>query len=163
MSEARSRTFTWSDPALTAGAAAGRTGLELLRAIIAGEVPAPPITATLAFELVSADEGRAVFRGYPAEFHANPMGTVHGGYAATLLDSALGSAVMTLLDADTAYATSQLGIYLTRPIAVDSGPITADARVVHRGRTLATASAELTDERGRLLAHGTTSCALFRR
>src|SRR5262245_59679591 len=159
----RTRTIEWQDPMRTAGAAAGRTGLEFLKAIAAGEVPPPPIGHALGFALVSAEEGVARFRGQPAEYQYNPMGAVHGGWAATLLDSAMGSAVMTPLDADTGYTTTQLTIYLTRAIEAGTGPVTAEGRATHRGGRLATAEGRLTDERGRLLAHGTTSCLILPR
>jgi uncharacterized protein (TIGR00369 family) len=140
-----------------------RTGLELLRAIADGTLPQAPISATLNFRIVAADEGFARFRGEPGPHLYNPMGSVHGGWACTLLDSALGSAVMSTLDADTGYTTTQLSIYLTGSIDAQTGPVTAEGRIVQRGKRVATAEARLTDERGRLLAHGTTSCLLIER
>jgi uncharacterized protein (TIGR00369 family) len=140
-----------------------RTGLELLRAIADGTLPQAPISATVNFRIVAADEGFARFRGEPGPHLYNPMGTVHGGWACTLLDSALGSAVMSTLDADTGYTTTQLSIYLTGSIDAQTGPVTAEGRIVQCGKRVATAEARLTDERGRLLAHGTTSCLLIER
>jgi uncharacterized protein (TIGR00369 family) len=140
-----------------------RTGLELLRAIADGTLPQAPISATLNFRIVAADEGFARFRGEPGPHLYNPMGTVHGGWACTLLDSALGSAVMSTLDAETGYTTTQLSIYLTGSIDAQTGPVVAEGRIVQRGKRVATAEARLTDERGRLLAHGTTSCLLIER
>ena len=140
-----------------------RTGLELLRAICDGTLPQAPISATLRFELIGADEGVARFRGQPGDSLYNPMSTVHGGWACTLLDSAMGSAVMSTLDRETAYATAQLSISLTAPIDARTGPVIAEGRLVHRGGRTATAEGRLTDERGRLLAHGTTTCLLFPR
>jgi uncharacterized protein (TIGR00369 family) len=140
-----------------------RTGLELLRAIADGTLPQAPISATVNFRIVAADEGFARFRGEPGPHLYNPMGTVHGGWTCTLLDSALGSAVMSTLDADTGYTTTQLSIYLTGSIDAQTGPVTAEGRIVQRGKRVATAEARLTDERGRLLAHGTTSCLLIER
>lgn len=159
----RTRTVEWQDPKLIVAAAAGRTGLELLRAICDGTVAQPPISPTLGFELVGAEEGLARFRGHPAEFLCNPMGTVHGGWASTLLDSAMGSAVMTTLDGDTAYTTTHLAIHLTGAIDAASGPVMAEGKVVHRGNRIVTAEGRLTSERGRLLAHGTTCCMLLPR
>lgn len=159
----RTRTFGWSDPLLTARGARGKSGLEFLRAILEGEIPAPPISATLAFDLVDVEDGVTRFRGAPQEFHVNPMGQVHGGYAATLLDSAMGSAVMTTLDKDTGYTTVELSVRLTRPVQANAGHVVAEGRVVHRGGRIATAEGRLTDEEGRLLAHGTTTCLLFPR
>ena len=105
----------------------------------------------------------ARFVGQPAESQYNPMGQVHGGWACTLLDSAMGSAVMTTCDCETGYTTTQLAVYLTGAIDAATGPVTAEGRVVHRGRRIATAEARLTDARGRLLAHATTSCLLMPR
>jgi uncharacterized protein (TIGR00369 family) len=140
-----------------------RTGLDLLRAICTGELPQAPISKTLAFELIDANEGVTRFRGHPSKEQYNPMGQVHGGWACTLLDSAMGAAVMTTLDADTGYTTTQLAIHLTGTIDADTGPVVAEGRVLHRGKRVATAEAKLTDARGRLLAHGTTSCLLLSR
>jgi uncharacterized protein (TIGR00369 family) len=159
----RTRTITWNDPLATAAGAEGRTGLEFLRAIIDGVVPPPPIGETLSFALIGAEEGLARFRGTPDELHMNPMNQVHGGYAATLLDSAMGSAVMSTLDKDTAYTTVELSIRLTRGIMPKSGAIVAEGRIVHRGSRIATAEGRLTDAEGRLLAHGTTTCLLMPR
>ena len=159
----RQRTIQWSDPHLTVRAADGRTGLELLRAIAAGEVPQAPISATLDFRIVHADEGLARFEGITSEALCNPMGQVHGGFACTLLDSAMSSAVMTTLDAQTAYTTAQLAVHLTRPITVDTGLVIAEGRIIHRGRRLATAEGSLRDASGALLAHGTTTCMLLER
>ena len=139
------------------------TGLELLRAIVDGTIPQPPISPTLGFRIVGAEPNVARFVGEPARSQYNPMGQVHGGWACTLLDSAMGSAVMTTCDAETGYTTTQLSIYLTGAIDAETGPVTAEGRVVHRGRRTVTAEARLTDERGRLLAHGTTSCLLMPR
>src|SRR5262245_22204851 len=160
---ARVRTFEWQDPMATLAAADGRTGLEFLQGIIAGTIPAAPIQATLGFQLVAADHGFARFRGVPAEYHYNPMGAVHGGLACTLLDSAMGSAVMSLLDASEAYTTLDLTVHLTRAISAKTGPITAEGKIVQRGRRVATSEGRLTDEQGRLLAHASTTCLILPR
>jgi uncharacterized protein (TIGR00369 family) len=139
------------------------TGLEFLRAIVDGKIAQPPISPTLGFRIVGADEGVARFVGAPHESQYNPMGQVHGGWACTLLDSAMGSAVMTTCDRETAYTTTQLSIYLTGAIDARTGPVSVEGRVVHRGGRIATAEGKLTDERGKLLAHGTTSCLLMPR
>lgn len=163
MSTHRTRTIEWQDPMITAAGARGRTGLGFLRAIIDGTIPPPPIGAALGFELIAAEDNVARFRGLPAEYQYNPMGAVHGGYACTLLDSAMGCAVMTTLDEHTAYTTTDLSIHLTRAITARTGPIIAEGRVIHRGRRVVTAEGRLCDEEGRLLAHGTTSCLLMPR
>jgi uncharacterized protein (TIGR00369 family) len=141
----------------------GRTGIDFLRAIIAGEVPPAPIQFTLGFDLVEAEEGMARFRCLPDESHYNPMNGVHGGIACTLLDSAMGSAVLTTLDEKTAYTTVDLTAHLTRSITTRTGAIVAEGRVVHRGSRVATAEGRLTDERGRLLAHSTSTCLIIDR
>ncbi len=159
--DGRGRSYRWSDPAVTAGAAAGMSGLEFLRAIAAGDLPQPPITATMDFRLVEVAEGRAVFRGRPAEFHYNPLGTVHGGFAGTLLDSVLGCAIHTTLPAGVLYTTLEYKVSLVRPITAETGEIVAEGRVVHPGRRVATAEGRLVDEAGRLSAHGTTTCLVM--
>jgi uncharacterized protein (TIGR00369 family) len=160
----RTRTIEWADPRLIMNAASGRSGLEFLRAIVDGTIAQPPISPTLGFVLIGAEEKVARFRGEPAEYLYNPMGGVHGGWACTLLDSAMGSAVMTTVDRDTGYTTSQLSIHLTGAIDVATGPVLVEGRVIHRGSRMVTAEGRLTSERnGRLLAHGTTSCVLLPR
>jgi uncharacterized protein (TIGR00369 family) len=163
MSAARTRTFEWQDPMITAAAVDGKSGLAYLRTLIDGAVPQPPISFALGFALVAAEEGFARFRGVPAEYHYNPMGAVHGGYACTLLDSAMGCAVMTTLDEKGAYTTSQLSIQLVRPITIATGPVLAEGRIVHRGSRVATAEGKLVDEAGKLLAHATTTCLILPR
>jgi uncharacterized protein (TIGR00369 family) len=138
------------------------TGLELLQAIATGEAPAAPIAELMGFEGVEAEEGRIVFAGVPGPQHYNPIGTVHGGFAATLLDSALGCAVHTTLPAGVGYTSLELKVNFTRPITADTGRVLCEGRIVHRGSRVATAEARLTAERsGKLLAHGTTTCLIF--
>jgi uncharacterized protein (TIGR00369 family) len=137
------------------------SGLELLQRIVDGEYPAPPIAFQLSFALVEVSEGRAVFRGMPGERHLNPLGSVHGGWAATLLDSALGCAVQTLLQKGEAYATVEFKVNLTRPITPRTGEVVCEGKVVHKGRTLAVSEATLKDANGKLLAMGTETCSIF--
>jgi uncharacterized protein (TIGR00369 family) len=139
------------------------TGLELLRAIVSGATPQPSISATLHFTIVGAEEGVATFHGTPAGDLLNPMGQVHGGWACTLLDSAMSSAVMSTLDAESTYATAQLAVHLTRAITPSTGPVVAEGKIIHRGRRLATAEGTLRDGSGALLAHGTTTCMILPR
>ncbi len=162
MSE-RTRTIEWQDPRQCQAGAEGKTGLEWMRAIATGAAPPPPIGETLRFRLAAADEGFARFEGVPDESLYNPMGTVHGGVVATLLDSAMGVAVMTTLDTRTAYTTSQLAVHLVRPITSKLAAYAAEGRIVHRGSRIATAEGRLFDAQGTLLAHGTTTCLLFPR
>lgn len=136
-------------------------GLDFLQALIAGELPAAPIMETLGFRLDAVEKGRAVFRATPEFRHYNPLGTVHAGFAATLLDSSMGCAVHTTLVKGEAYTTLELKLNLVRPLTEKTGPVAAEGRVVHRGRTVATAEADLKDAAGKLYAHATTTCMIF--
>jgi uncharacterized protein (TIGR00369 family) len=157
----RSRTFSWSDPALDVRAVAGLSGLDLLRAMVAGELPAPPIMHTLGVERLEVDEGRAVVLMMAREFHYNPLGTVHGGVLATLLDTAAGCAVQTTLPAGTSYTSLDLTTKFLRPVTLDSGLLRCEGAVLSRGRRTALGEARLTDGSGRLVAYATSSCLLF--
>jgi uncharacterized protein (TIGR00369 family) len=138
------------------------TGLEVLRAIAAGEVPGAPIAELLGFEPVEAEEGRVVFAAVPSQEHYNPIGTVHGGLAATLLDSAMGCAVHSTLPAGVGYTTLELKVNFVRPITTETGRILCEGTVVHRGGRVATAEGRVFAEAdGALLAHATTTCLIF--
>lgn len=141
--------------------AASMSGLDLLRDMIAGRLPGPPIMKTLDFTLTEIEEGRAVFEGTPQLMHYNPLGTVHGGYTATLLDSCMGCAVHSTLPAGVSYTTLEFKVSLVKAITKDTGPIRAEGRVMTLGRRVATSEAHLRDGEGRLLAHGTTTCLVF--
>lgn len=140
---------------------AGKGGLELLRSVLRGELPYPPIARTLDFQLLEVDEGRAVFQGTPGAAHLNPMGTIHGGWYATLLDSALGCAVHTMMPPGRGYTTAQLSVNLVRAIGSKAPRVRAEGKVIHCGRQLATAEARLYGPDGTLYAHGTTTCLVF--
>jgi uncharacterized protein (TIGR00369 family) len=155
--EERSRTHRWDDPLVALAATDGLSGLEVIRRIAAGDLPQPPIATTLGFRLVLAEEGRAVFECEPAEFHYNPIGTVHAGLASTLLDSAMGCAFVTTLEQLVGWTTLELKANFTRPLTADTGLVRCTGSVVHRGRTVATTEARLEDEQGRLYAHGTST------
>jgi uncharacterized protein (TIGR00369 family) len=159
----RSRTVTWQDPLPSAALGAEMAGSDYMRAIVAGEVPPPPIAVLMRIHPIEVDEGRAVFAGEPGEEHYNPIGVVHGGYASTLLDSAMGCAVHTTLPAGVGYTTQTIEVKLVRPITRDSGRLRCEADVVHRGRRQATVAARLLDEDDRLLAHGTSTCMILER
>lgn len=137
------------------------SGRELLQRVVDGLYPAPPIAGLLNFTLTEVDEGRAVFRGLPGERHLNPLGSVHGGWAATLLDSALGCAVHSTLARGEAYTTAEFKVNLTRPITPATGEVVCEGRVIHKGRTLAVSEATLKDGSGKLLAFGTETCSIF--
>jgi uncharacterized protein (TIGR00369 family) len=140
---------------------AGKSGLELFQAMIAGELPAPPISQTLDFILVEAEYGHVVFQGRPGFAHYNPMGMVHGGWFATLLDSALGCAVQSIQPAGKAYTTAELKVNIVRPLSDKVPFVRAESRIIHGGQRMATADARLTGPDGRLYAHGSTTCFVF--
>jgi uncharacterized protein (TIGR00369 family) len=140
---------------------AGKSGLEIISAVLTGELPYPPIAQTLDFLLIEASEGRAVFQGTPGPAHLNPLGTIHGGWYATLLDSALGCAVHTMLPPGRGYTTAELGVNLVRAIGSKAPRVRAEGKVIHCGRQLATAEARLYGPDGTLYAHATTTCLVF--
>jgi uncharacterized protein (TIGR00369 family) len=139
----------------------GMSGVEMLQAMIAGRLPAPPITKTLDFVLLEAEVGRVAFQGRPSVAHYNPMGTVHGGWFATLLDSALGCSVMTMLPPGKAYTTAELKINIVRPLTDKVPLVRAEATIIHNGGRMATADARLTGPDGKLYAHASTTCFVF--
>jgi len=145
------------------GQLAGRTGLEMLQAMLAGEIPRPPMSETLDFLLLRAEPGLAIFQGRPQLRYYNPLGTVHGGWFATLLDSALGCAVQTSLPAGKAYTTMEFKVNLVRPLTEAVPVVRAEGKLLHAGRTVATAQARLVGPDGKLYAHGTTTCLIFDR
>jgi uncharacterized protein (TIGR00369 family) len=158
----RERTHTWEDPMRTAAAAAEVDGLTFLRMMAAGEVPGPPIAATLGFTVDEVAEGRVVFSFEPAEFHFNPIGSVHGGVYATLLDSACGCAVHSALPAGARYTSLDLTVKFIRGLHAGSGRVRCEGLLVHLGGRTALAEARLLDEQDRLVAHATSSCMVFR-
>jgi uncharacterized protein (TIGR00369 family) len=141
--------------------ALGQTGLEFLNGMLAGKYPAPPIAETLDFWLVEVEFGRAVFQGRPLLRHYNPLGSVHGGWFATLLDSALGCAVHTTMPAGKAYTTAELKVNIVRPLSTKVPLVRAEGKVIHGGNRMATAEARLTGPDGKLYAHGSTTCFVF--
>ncbi len=159
--ETRTRSYEWTDPAAMASGGAGMSGLEFLKYMQERNLIAP-IAATLDFRASEFSEGRAVFSGTPAEFHYNPIGTVHGGYSATLLDSAMGCAVHTTLPAGQAYTTLEFKINLVRPLTASAGQVDCEGWVVHRGGRVATAEGRIVDASGKIYAHGSTTCLIFK-
>lgn len=138
-----------------------RSGLELLKAMLSADLPGAPIAAVLDFVPIEVESGRVVFEGYPSAKLFNPIGSVHGGWAATLLDSSVGCAVHSVLPAGKGYTTVELKVNFVRPIMPDSGPIRAEGKIIHAGKRIATAEGRLTDASGRLYAHATTTCMIF--
>ncbi|MGW1501884.1 PaaI family thioesterase [Streptomyces mirabilis] len=157
----RSRTYDWEDPAVSAAAVGQYSGLDFLREVQAGRLPAAPIAATLGMTLEEVEHGRVVFALVPGEEHYNPIGSVHGGVYATLLDSAAGCAVQSVLPQGMGYTSLDLNVKFLRPVTVDTGKVRAVGTVLNSGRRTALAQAELFDSGNRLLAHTTSSCLLF--
>jgi uncharacterized protein (TIGR00369 family) len=158
----RQRTFSWADPAAIAAAGPGLSGAEFFAAITEGKISPPPVMQALEIDGVSFGEGRAAFRLTPQEFHYNTLGTVHGGVFATLLDSACGCAVHTMLPVGVLYTSLDLSVKFLRPVTVDTGPITAEATVVHLGRRTALAEGRITDAAGKVYVTATSSCLVLR-
>lgn len=158
----RTLTVSWEDPLALTEAGRGLSGLEYLRKIAAGELPRPPISALMNFGLVELSEGRAVFAADPAEYHYNPIGVVHGGLAATLLDSAMGCAVHSTLPAGAGYTTLEIKVNFVRAMTAGTGRVRCEAGLIHLGGRTATAEGRVVDGEGRLYAHGTTTCLIFR-
>lgn len=158
----RTRSYTWEDPRSWQPAAAARSGREVLEAMVAGELPYPPIAATLDFDSFEVGDGWIAVTLRAQEFHYNPIGAVHGGVIATLLDTATGCAVHTTLAPGEGYTSLDINVKFVRAMTLDSGQVRCEGRVLHRGGRTAVAEATLVDERGKLLAHATSTLILFR-
>jgi uncharacterized protein (TIGR00369 family) len=158
----RERTFSWDDPAIAGNAAREQDGVAFLQALLEGALPGAPIAHTLDFRPVSVEPGAVVFEFTPAEFHYNPIGTVHGGMIATVCDSACGCAVQSLLPAGSYYTSIDLSVKFLRAVTTATGPMTCEGTVIHIGGRSALAQASLTDADGKLYAHATSSCMIFR-
>jgi uncharacterized protein (TIGR00369 family) len=160
---ARARTIEWDDPLEMLHRADGLAGIDRIRRIAAGELPPPPIAVTLGFDIAEVEEGRVVFVLEPAEYHYNPIGAVHGGVAATLLDSAMGCAVQTVLPAGVGYTTLELKVSFIRPMTLQTGEVRATGTLLNAGSRVATAEGRIEDGRGKLLAHATSTCLVLGR
>ena len=136
-------------------------GLSFLRGIIDGTHPAPPFAQTMDFDLAEADEGRVVFVGKPSPRFFNPLGTIHGGWTATILDSAMACAAHSTLKPGEGYTTLEMKLNYVRPVMPDSGIVRCEGKLIHRGGSVITTEGSLRDERGKLLAHGTETCVVF--
>jgi len=159
---ARQRLVEWHDPLASLRRGARLSGLDYLKAVVAGEIPRPPIAGLMDFELAEVESGRALFLARPQEFHYNPMGVVHGGLAATLIDSATGCAVQTTLPAGEVITTVDLHVTFVRAMRGGTGGVRCEGRVVHRGRTMGTAEARVSDAEGRLIAYGHATCRILK-
>ena len=157
----RSRTYSWTDPAVNAAELGRRSGLDLLQAMGRGEIPPPPIMHTLGMEGIEVTDGGVVFSLYPQEYHYNPLGTVHGGVLATMLDTAAACSVHSTLAAGERYTSVDLTVKFLRAVTAESGRLRAEGSVIQRGRRTALAQAQLFDAQGRLVAHATSTCMIF--
>ncbi|HEX3604605.1 MAG TPA: PaaI family thioesterase [Candidatus Dormibacteraeota bacterium] len=160
---ARELVVRWEDPRATAGRGRELAGIDFLCAVMRGEVPPPPMAELMGMSLVLVERGRAVFTAMPGEQHYNPIGMVHGGLAATLLDSAMGCAVQSTLGAGTGFTTLELKVNYVGTVTTATGLLLAEGHVVHRGGRTATAEGRVTAAAdGRLLAHASTTCLVLR-
>lgn len=142
---------------------AGKSGLEVLQAMIDGHLPAPPIAKEMTFQLVEVGQGLAIFEGRTGPHLLNPAGTVHGGWALTLIDSATGCAAYTTLPANTSYTTIETKGNFSRPIMHDTGLVRCEARVISQGRRIISCDSRVTDSNDRILAHGTSTLMVLDR
>jgi uncharacterized protein (TIGR00369 family) len=157
----RCRSITWQDPKISAKAATVMKGLDYLQAIKTGTLPPPPIAQLLGYRISEIEIGRAVFELEPAEYHYNPIGSVHGGVASTILDSAMACAIHTSLPAGKVYTTLEFKVNFIRPITVQTGIIRCESRAIHVGNRIGTAQAKILDSQKRLYAHAVTTCLIF--
>ncbi|WP_343712351.1 PaaI family thioesterase [Inquilinus sp.] len=157
----RERVVRWQDPKALAAAGRGMGGRDFLQALADGRLPPPPIADLVGFTLTEIGEGRVVLVLVPDESHYNPIGSVHGGVIATVLDTVMGCAVHSTLPAGRGYTTLEIKVNYTRPHRAGAGPVRAVGRVIHAGRQTAVAEATLVDSRDRVLAHASTTCLIF--
>lgn len=157
----RSRTVTWEDPLPVARAAHAMSGLEFIRALAEGALAMPPVARLLDFRPTEVEEGRVVFEMRVGEHQYNPIGSVHGGVVATLLDSAMGCAVNTTLQQGVGYTTAELKVNFIRPVTFNAGVVRCEGKIIHSGARTATAEGRVTDAAGKLYAHATTTCLIF--
>lgn len=162
LQETRTRVITWEDPTIAVQTGKTLSGLAYLKALQSGELPPPPIAVLMGMWITEVSEGRVVFAIEPEEFHNNPLGTMHGGVIATLLDSAMGCVVQSMLPVGTGYTTLELKVNYLRSVTARTSTLYCEGKIIHVGGRIATAETRLTDVQGKLYAHGTTTCILFR-
>jgi uncharacterized protein (TIGR00369 family) len=158
----RARTVTWEDPRIPLGARGDLPGLAVLKDVILGKLPMPPMGVLMNIRLREAERGYVVFEGTPEEYHYNPLGTIHGGFAATLLDSAMGCCVHSCLDAGDRYTTLEIKVSYLKALTVDTGLVRGIAKIVHIGRSVALAEARVVDATDIVYAHATSTCLIKR-
>ena len=161
MTEVHAHTLEWEDSARGLRAARTMTGIEYLRAMQDGTLPGPPIAATMDMRFEVVEPGHVVFAGRPFGFHYNPMGGVHGGFASTLLDSALGCATMTLLPKGMMFTTLDLHVNFVRPLSVEAGELRCTGDVIHGGKRIVTSFGRVEDGSGKLYAHANATCMVL--
>lgn len=159
---ARTRTILYQAPGKDKRELFARPGIEQLRAVAAGEAPPPPISAHIGLQFVTVDEGDVVMTAIPDESHYNPIGSVHGGFFATVLDSVCGCAVHSTLAAGVGYTSLEIKVSFLRPITADTGSVTAHGWVTRRGRSAVFAEADIRDREGRVLATASSTCLILR-
>jgi len=159
----RTRIFTWEDPKIGAEKARKMNGLDYLNAMDSGEIPPPPIIKTMDFTLDKIEKGQISFGFTPEEFHYNPIGTVHGGVIATILDSAMGCTIHSVLEEGIGYTTLELKINYLKAVTIDSGKLTAVGKIIHGGKSTALVEAQLVDENGNVYAHAVSTCMILRK
>ncbi|MEM1182636.1 MAG: PaaI family thioesterase [Acidobacteriota bacterium] len=162
--EQRERVSHWYDPAIyrqAIGEGRFKTGREMLQAIVDGELPPPPIAATLGYRAAEFGDGEATFTMVPTESHYSPLGMVHGGVFATLLDTSMACAIHTRLPINVPYTTVELKVNYVRPMKIETGEVRCSGKVVHLGRSTAIAEGRILDGRDRLIAHATTTCLIL--
>lgn len=158
----RRRTFSWDDPAEVHENLRSLSGLDFLTKVLDGELPPPPMAQLMNIRISEVERGRVVFEGLPEEYHYNPLGVVHGGMAATLLDSALGCCVNSCLEAGDVYTTLELKVNYLRPMTLGTGTVRAIATLVHLGRTTALVEGKIVDAQDRIYAYATSTCLIRR-
>ena len=136
-------------------------GLTLFKGVMEGRYPAPPIARAIGFEIAEVELGRVVFTYTPVADHLNPLGSIHGGIAATMLDGVMGCCIHTMLKAGTGYTTVEIKVNYVRAMTDKTGPVRAEGKVINAGSRIATSEGRLIDSAGKLLAHGTTTCLIF--
>lgn len=157
-----SRTFHWEDTAKGLEAAAKLSGLDYLNAMSLGTLPFSPLVKTLDFTVESIEKGKVIFGFTPGEFHYNPLGSVHGGVISALLDSAMGCTLHSILEAGSGYTTLELKTNFLKAVTTATGPLKAIGHIIHAGSRTALVEAKLTDEQGKIYAHGTSTCLILK-
>ena len=159
----RTKTISWQDPMEGAQKAAGMSGMEYLQAMADGQIPMPPLVHTLDLQAVSFERGQAIFSFIPQEFHYNPIGTVHGGVITSILDSAMGCSLHSLLDAGTAYTTLELKVNFLKAITIKTGKLQAIGKMIHSGNRTALVEGQLIDSNGTIYAHAVSTCMILKK